>query len=259
MALSPNSKTVATGGWSKVILWDVETARMIATLTVQERSRNVEAVCWSPNGERVLSGGRDGTARVSDVESGETILGPIRTGHRDVCAAAYSPDGSKFATGGFESTVVMIWDSTTGERLHELQHHRDSAIWYLAWASDAEKLISGSRNGEIRIFDTATWNKIADLNAHNSFVEFTLSRNNRFLASTSWDCTARLWDLETNLQVGLPLHHEARVVCGTLSADGMSLVCHDTDANIYTWDVGAILKEHHLEHLLPISDAVSVK
>jgi WD40 repeat protein len=196
---------------------------------------------------------------VSDVESGETILGPIRTGHRDVCAVAYSPDGSKFATGGFESTSVIIWDSTTGEQLHEFQHH--TAVWCLAWTSaDAEKLISGSRNGEIRIFDTATWNKIADLNAHNDQVTaIALSRNNRFLASTSGDCTARLWDLETNLQVGLPLHHEADVVCGTLSADGMSLVCHDTSGKIYTWDVGAILKEHHLEHLLPISDAVSVK
>ena len=96
------------------------------------------------------------------------------------------------------STDVMIWDSTTGERLHELQHHRDSAIWYLTWTSDAKKLISGSRNGEIRIFDTATWNKIADLNAHNNFVEFTLLGNCRLASAPT------LLDVLTSKGFSLP-------------------------------------------------------
>jgi len=255
MALSPNSKTVASGSRDGTVrLWDVETGKVIARS--REHTKCVESVCWSPNGERVLSGCLDGTARVWDVERGETIMGPIKTGHDELYAVTYSPDGSKFATGGFTSGV-KIWDSTTGELLHELL--QCSAVWCMAWTSDAEKLIYGSRRS-IMIFDTATWNEIAVLDAHNEFVTaITLSRNNCFLASTSLDCTARLWDLKTNLQVGLPLHHEKEVECATLSADGMCLVTGCYNTNTYTWDVGAILKEHHLEHLLSISDAVSVK
>ena len=254
MALSPNSKTVASGSYDgKMKLWDVETGKVIARWT--KHSSVVRSVCWSPNGERVLSGFLNDAAWVWDVESGETIMGPIKTGHHGLYAVAYSPDGSKFATGGFKS--AEIWDSTTGELLRKLQHY--STIWCLAWTSDAEKLICGSFDS-IRIFDTATWTEIADLNTHNRAVTaITLSRNNRFLASTSLDCTAHLWDLETNLQVGLPLHHEKEVRCTTLSADGTCLVTGCDNTNTYMWDVGAILKEHHLEHLLPISDAVSVK
>jgi WD40 repeat protein len=192
-------------------------------------------------------------AWVRNVESGETIMGPSKTGHDEVYAVAYSPDGSKFATGGFSN--ARIWDSTRGKLLHKLQH--SFTIWCLAWTS--EKFICGSFHS-IRIFDTTTWNEIANLDTHNTSVTaITLSRNNRFLASASLDCTARLWDLETNLQVGLSLYHENEVKCATLSADGMCLVTGCYNTNTYMWDVGAILKEHHLEHLLPISDAVSVK
>jgi len=256
MALSPNSKTVASGSYDgKVRVWDVETGKVIARWT--KHSEHVNSMCWSPNGERVLSACNYGAARVWNVESGEVILGPIATGDRYVPAVAYSPDGSKFATAGFTSGA-KIWDSTTGEQLHkQLQHKYE--VWCLAWTSDTKKLICGSF-GSIRIFDTATWNEIAVLDTPGrSITAITLSCNNCFLASTSLDCTARVWDLESNLQVGPPLHHAKGVECATLSADGMCLVtgCHDT--NTYMWDVGAIIKEHHLKHLLPISDAVSGK
>jgi len=242
MALSPNRKTVASGSYDgKVKLWDVETGKVIARWMTH--SKCVESVCWSPNGERVLSGSRDGTACVWDVESEETILGPFETTHHCVFAVAYSPDRSRFATGGYMRTGAILWDSTTGEQLRTFEHR--SAVWCLAWTS--AQLICGSFYS-IRIFDTATWNEIAELCTHNdSVTTITLSRNNRFLASTSLDCTARIWDLETNLQVGLPLHHEKGVGCATLSADGMCLVTGCDNTNTYMWDVGAIYKDKYFD------------
>jgi WD40 repeat protein len=168
----------------------------------------------------------------------------------------YSPDSSKLATGGYKENAVKIWDAKTGELLNTLEH--SSMVRSLAWTSDGKKLISGSL-GPIRIFDTATWKQIAILqndveDDDTHFVNgISLSSNNRLLASASWDKTARLWNLDTNLQVGPPLKHKNYLNSVSLSRDGKVLATACQDENAYVWDVHAILKEAGLEDLLSIS------
>jgi WD40 repeat protein len=120
----------------------------------------------------------------------------------------------------------------------------------LAWTSDGQKLISASLC-QIGIFNTATWNQIATLEGHQDWVfAITLSHNNRLLASTSFDHTARVWNLDTNLPVEPPLQHKDRVNSAAFSANGRVLVTASRDKNAYTWDIHAILKQAGLEYLL---------
>ncbi|KAG2343315.1 WD40 repeat-like protein [Suillus weaverae] len=248
MALSPNGKTIVSGsGDGKVKLWDVETGKVVAKWT--GGTKVVWSVCWSADGNRVGSGSSDGTARVWDVKTGETIL-EIKTGHEWVWAVIYSPDDTQIVTGGDNENAVKIWHAKTGELLATLKH--DNIVCSLAWTLDGEKLISGSHS-PIRIFDTATWQQIAILEGHTSWVNaITLSQNNRILASASDDKTARLWNLDTNLPVGPPLQHKDLVDRTALSTDGKKLVTGCNDNNAYAWDIHATLKKAGLEDLLSI-------
>ncbi|KAG2748764.1 hypothetical protein P692DRAFT_20833975, partial [Suillus brevipes Sb2] len=107
---------------------------------------------------------------------------------------------------------------------------------------------------------TATWQQTAVLEGHTFFVfGISLSSNNRLLASASWDQTARLWNLDTNLPVGPPLRHENALRSAALSPDGKVLVTGCENNNAYTWDVHAILKEAGLEDLLPIGPNIAPK
>jgi WD40 repeat protein len=124
----------------------------------------------------------------------------------------------------------------------------DWAVWSLAWTSNEKKLIASDYS--IRIFDTATWQQ-----GHTITVSsLTLFPNDRLLASTSWDGTARLWDLDTNLQVDPPLQHEKFVNYAAFSADGKLLSTGCDDKNAYVWDIYVILKAAGLEDLLSIPD-----
>jgi len=250
IALSPNGKTVASGSIDgKVRLWDVETEKVVAKWI--GHTDVVKSLCWSVGGERVVSGSNDKTIRVWDVESGDTVLGPIKTGHWYVSAVFYSPDTTKIATGGYDETALKIWDAKTGNLLSTIKH--DYQVWSLAWTSDQKKLITGSHSS-IRIFDTATWQQIAILEGHTSFVHsLSLFHNDRLLASASEDHTARLWNLDTNLPVGPPLQHQDFIYRTAISADGKKLAT-GCDKNAYVWDIHAILKEARLEDLLSIPD-----
>jgi len=251
MALSPNGKTIASGGDNgKVRLWDVETRKVILKWT--GHTEVVYALCWSADGKRVASGSWDGTARVWDVKRGKNVL-TIRTEYHWVWAVIYSPDSSKLATGGDEEDAVKIWDAKTGEHLKTLNHHDYDMVRSLAWTPDGKKLVISGSYGPIRIFDTATWQQIAILEGHTRQVSaISLSQNN-LLASVSLDKTARLWNLDANLPVlvGPPLQHKKDLRSAALSSDGKVLVTGCGNNNVYTWDVHAILQKASLEDLPP--------
>jgi WD40 repeat protein len=116
-------------------------------------------------------------------------------------------------------------------------------------------LLIASSYPSIRIFDTATWQQIAILEGHTFTVDcLSLFQNDRLLASGSDDGTARLWNLDTNLQVGPPLQHEHIVCSAAISADGKQLVTGCGDKNAYVWDIHTTLKGAGLEDLLSIHD-----
>jgi len=257
IALSPNGKTVASASFDgKVRLWDVKMEKVVAKWT--GHADIVRSLCWSVDGERVVSGSHDGTMSVWDVESGDTVLGPIKTGHQVVCAVIYSPDTTKIATSGGDENALKIWDAKTGNLLSRIKH--DDDVRSLAWTSDQKKIIFGDYNGSIRIFDTSTWQQIAILEGHTSIVSsLSLFQNDRLLASASYDETARLWNLDANLPVGPPIQHEdpgrgAGVSSAAISADGKQLLTGCEDNNAYVWDIHTILKDAGLEGLLSIHD-----
>jgi WD40 repeat protein len=228
-----------------VKLWNVETGKVIRRWT--GHTDGVTSVCWSASGNRVVSGSWDGTARVWNAKTGETIL-EIKTGYDSVYTVKYSPDNTQIATGGYKKRVAQIWDGKTGDLIKTLQH--DWIVQSLAGTWDGKTLITASY-GPIRIFDTATWKQTGTLEGHANFVNaISLSRNNRLLASASYDNTARIWNLDTNLPVGPPLQHRDKVECAAFSANGLVLVTGCSDKNAYAWDVNAILKQAGLEDLL---------
>ncbi|KAG1829702.1 hypothetical protein EV424DRAFT_1586598 [Suillus variegatus] len=137
---------------------------------------------------------------------------------------------------------------------------QDFTDWYFlsSYFSRLCCVIAGYGKGQITIFDTATWQQIAVLRGHTNVVySLTLLPNDRLLASTSWDGTARLWNLDSNLQIGPPLQHKNYVTCAAFSADGKLLSTAGwKDKNAYIWDIQDILKTAGIEDLLSIPDDI---
>jgi WD40 repeat protein len=56
------------------------------------------------------------------------------------------------------------------------------------------------------------------------------------------DCSVRIWNLKTNLQVGEPLFHNDELFALAISSDGQYIATAGLDKKIYLWCMGVALK-----------------
>ncbi|MGH3924722.1 MAG: WD40 repeat domain-containing protein, partial [Pseudonocardiaceae bacterium] len=126
--------------------------------TLQGHSDRVYAVDFA-NGI-LASASWDGTARVWDVESGETLheLG-LHTGR--LWTAAFSPSGDLLATAG-DDLVVRLWDPSSGEHLHTLGGHT-RGVWSVTFSPSGELLATGGDDGTVRLWSITGQGPVARL------------------------------------------------------------------------------------------------
>ena len=79
-----------------------------------------------------------------------------------------------------------------------LKGHSD-AVLSVAYSADGKKIVSGSKDKSIRVWDAETGKIIIDpLKGHtDSVLSVSLSRDGKKIVSGSDDKTVRVWDAET--------------------------------------------------------------
>ena len=76
----------------------------------------MNSVCWSPDGSRIATASKDGTARVWDAQTGDEILA-LKGHNNEVTSVCWSPDGSRIATASSDTTA-RIWGARGGAERH---------------------------------------------------------------------------------------------------------------------------------------------
>ncbi|HEX8199938.1 MAG TPA: AAA-like domain-containing protein, partial [Isosphaeraceae bacterium] len=118
-----------------------------------EHRDGVNAVAFSPDGTRVLTGCEDSTAQLWDVATGQP-LGKPQTHKSPVTVVAFSPDGMLMLTGSEDSTA-RLWDTATGQPLGEPLIH-GGAVWSATFSPDGSRVLTGSDDATARLWDVAT-------------------------------------------------------------------------------------------------------
>jgi hypothetical protein len=109
-------------------------------LTLTGHTDIVWAVAVSPDGQRLLTGSSDGTAKLWNAASGRVIH--TLKGHKaKVGAVAFSPAGRRILTGSQDGTA-KVWDAATGGELHTLTGHR-TGVAAVAFSPDGRYMLTG--------------------------------------------------------------------------------------------------------------------
>ena len=198
---SPTSDLVArsfspiqnSGDW-RVKIFDTATGEIKLTIPVSERL--IDRVEFSPSGQELLTSGRDGLARVWNVEDGKLLTEVA--GDPGLLWSTWSPGGDQFATGISEKGIVQIWDAQNGEELLSFAGHIPDVAGFVAWSPDGKRIASTTDTaGQAMIWDPASGEIALDLLPE-----------------------------DFDLGLGIP----------AWSADGTRLAAYSADGNIYVWD-----------------------
>jgi WD40 repeat protein len=110
-------------------------------------------VVFSPDGEQLLTGRKDGKVWMWSCESGD----PIRDleGHADwVSTITFSSDGSQLLTASYDGTA-RLWDVNSGEEIQAFKGH-ESAVTAADFLPDGQHMLTSSHDGTIRLWNVST-------------------------------------------------------------------------------------------------------
>jgi TIR domain/WD domain, G-beta repeat len=124
MPMEDSALHALDGAWRK---WSSHWAERV---DLAGHTGGVNAIAFSPDGQRVLTGSDDNTAKLWDAATGKAVA--TFDGHTGALrSVAFSPDGQRVLTGSDDNTA-KLWDAATGAMLATLEGHAGSGLASLA-------------------------------------------------------------------------------------------------------------------------------
>jgi WD40 repeat protein len=261
VALSPDGRFVLMDSPDKIAtLWDVATGKVVRNFEgdpVARRRRmaaaekqeprqqaEVEAVAFSADGKRVLTGEAGEQAILWDATTGQQF----RTfkGHRRlISSVAFSPDGKTILTGAWDNTAIL-WDADTGAKLRSIDVHARGLSFFfpdnhyvtsVAFSPDGKSVLTGSWDCTAVLTNLATGKETVFKEGHEDFVTaVAFAPDGRSVLTGSRTGGAILWDAATGQQLRTfeGKEREARAVA--FSSDEKLLATGYEDGTAITWD-----------------------
>jgi hypothetical protein len=155
-------------------------------------SQGVRTLAWSPQGDRLASGGPDRLVKLWDPMRGAE-LARLQGDQRSVLGLAWSPDGTRLASASTDR-LVIAWDAQTGRKLWTMRGHNDF-VDAVVWSPDGTRLASAGIDDSVRVWDPRTGEEAFALRGNSGmFHDVSWSPDGAQLAAASSDGQIWLWD-----------------------------------------------------------------
>src|SRR3990172_4082120 len=204
--------------------------------TLDGHKNGVWALAITRDGKRAISGSKDATLKVWDLETGEARF--TLDGHSDgVWAVAITRDGRR-AVSGSTDTTLKVWDLETGETLRTLEGHTE-AVSAVAVTPDGKKVVSASWDATLKVWDLETGEELGTLKGHTDKVwAITVTQDGTRAVSGSSDTTLKVWDLEARKELGTLEGDKDKVKAVAVTPDGRRAISlDDSNTTLRLWDL----------------------
>jgi WD40 repeat protein/predicted Ser/Thr protein kinase len=274
-ALRPKHGETDLRGFEWCYLWNRCRGDQLATLTGHERT--VTCAAFSPDGNRLVTGGMDGTARIWDVTE-HKCLAMLKVTDHAVWSAAFTPDGKELMTGCNEKVEFRDADSWLartnfpGElaalsRTGTFLATSESSPFYwepagavkfwnwrtgqllrrfelpgraVALSSDGSLLAVAGTNSGITIWDTATGKLAREWPTKNPVWSLNFSPDGRELLSAGWSSEVSVWRLDDRSSRQIISGDQFHVWSAVFSEDGATIATTSSDQTVRLWDAATL-------------------
>jgi WD40 repeat protein len=230
----------------------------------------------NPAGDRLALGSTDRSVHILNVNDGKLVhkIEPWVGHSKIIKAVSFSPYGNWLATAG-EDQTILIWDTKDYSRKHSLKGHIN-AVNALCWTKDEQSILSSSMDGSVKIWnltslfentydvcDFGPWQTplsadskyfaapcsdkklilynslsgeaIKNLGTQSGLCA-VISKDSKFLISSSFDGIVRLWNLDSSKQMQSFTGHTARVD-GVAYKDDTQEILSVGDSTLRVWNI----------------------
>ena len=169
---------------------DLNTHKQKALINLKH---DIFKLCFLPGNNLISAAGAGGFIYIIQSETLEIIheIHPTNASGRTL---ALSPDGQHLASGWSDGNI-RIYETAKFTEIHSFTAHLPS-VFSLVYNTKRDKLISGGRDAQIRIWDVnQSYSERQKVPAHLFTVnDLVLIPEYNFLASASRDKTVKIWD-----------------------------------------------------------------
>jgi len=200
--------------------------------TLRGRLGEVSAVAFSPDGQRIVTGFWNRTAKVW-AATGEELL--TLKGHTNwIYSVAFSPDGQRIVTGSWDRTA-KVWEAASGKELLTFKGHTDR-ISSVAFSPDGQRIITGSYDRTAKVWEAASGRELVTLRGHrDSIYSVAFSPDGQRIVTGSNDWMAKVWEVASGQELLTLKGHSAGITSVGFSPDGDRIVTGSTDRTAKIW------------------------
>ena len=204
---SADGKLVAIGlnnGSAQII--EVATQKVVAT--VGGHGGPVNAVAFSADGTKVLTGSADKTAKLFNVSDGAELR--VITTPAPVNAVAFAVEGSLVVTAN-EDNKLRTWavaapEVPEGEAeapVKELNGHGGPVTSVATYGARQELLLSGAKDNTARLWNVEGGNQVRSLNHGGPVTAVAVNADGSKVVSVSDNKTGKLWNAADGKELGV--------------------------------------------------------
>ncbi len=245
-AFSPSGDRILS--WGRSGIARIRSAADGSTITeLTGHAREIGEATWSAAGDRVLTRSSDRTVRLWDASDGRCIT--ILTHDATPVDAQLSPAGDRIVT---TETLgpARLWLADGGTLVRTfLEDGRPLSMTEIVeWSPDGGRVLVGSRDHDVRVFDTESGELLVRLRGHDRLLrDAAWSPDGRRIATAGDDRAIHVWNAATGEVLSTLTGHRSSVRSLSFRPDGERLASASGEVRVWRTPASLVLspdREH---------------
>lgn len=243
MTINKSGEWLAFGSskHGQLLVWEWQSESYI--LKQRGHLDSMNALVYSPDGQKIVTAADDGKVKVWDVKSGFCIV--TFTEHTSgVTACEFAKKGSILFTASLDGSI-RAWDLIRYRNFRTFTAPSRLSFSSLTVDPSGEVICAGSPDSfDIHVWSVQTGQLLDQLSGHEGPVStLSFAADGNHLVSGSWDHTVRIWSIFGRTQTSEPLQLMSDVLSVAFRPDGKQVAASTLDGQLSFWNIIAAVQE----------------